>query len=84
MPLKDGATDSFPQRYWYAQTRGHQYLAVFNLLDKSSTSDLPWMVFHLADKPHAVFDIWNQKRIPRAKTLHVELAAHGCALFLVG
>jgi hypothetical protein len=41
------------------------------------------MVFHLEDKPHAVFDIWNQKRIPRAKTLHVVLAPHGCALFRV-
>ena len=57
MPLKDSAADSFPQRYWYARTRGHQYLAVFNLEDKTSVSDLPWLVFHLTDKPHAVFDI---------------------------
>ena len=83
MPLKDGKTDAFPQRYWYARTRSHQYLAVFNLQDEPSTSDLPWMVFHLEDKPHAVFDIWNQKRIPRAKALHVVLAPHGCALFRV-
>jgi hypothetical protein len=83
MPLKDGKIDSFPQRYWYAHTRSHQYLAVFNLQDEPSTSDLPWMVFHLENKPHAVFDIWSQKRIPRAKTLHVVLAPHGCALFLV-
>jgi alpha-galactosidase len=83
MPLKDGKSDAFPQRYWYARTRSHQYLAVFNLQDEPSTSDLPWMVFHLENKPHAVFDIWNQKRIPRAKTLHVALAPHGCALFRV-
>jgi hypothetical protein len=83
MPLKDGNADTFPQRYWYARTRQHQYLAVFNLEDKTSKSDLPWMVFHLDDKPHAVFDLWNQKHIPKAKTLHVELAPHGCALFQV-
>jgi hypothetical protein len=39
------------------------------------------MVFHLTDKPHAVYDVWNQKRVPSSKTLHVELPAHGCALF---
>ena len=83
MPLKDASTDTFPQRYWYARTRQHQYLAVFNLEDKPSKSDLPWMVFHLEDKAHAVFDLWNQKHIAKAKTLHVELGPHGCALFQV-
>lgn len=83
MPLKDGGADTFPQRYWYARTRQHQYLAVFNLEDKPSKSELPWMVFHLVDKPHAVFDLWNQKHIAKARTLHVELAPHGCALFEV-
>jgi hypothetical protein len=83
MPIKDGQTDSFPERYWYARTRGHQYLAVFNLKDQATTSELPWLVFHLTEKPHAVYDIWNQKHIPQGKTLHVELAAHGCALFRV-
>ena len=74
----------FPQRYWTARTAGpnpHTYLAVFNLADAPSSANLPWMVFHLDNKPHAVFDIWNQKRIPASKTLHVDLAAHGCALF---
>jgi hypothetical protein len=86
MPLKDGQTDNFPQRYWYARTAGHhphQYLAVFNLQDQATSSDLPWMVFHLTDKPHAVYDLWNRKRVPTAKTLHVDLAPHGCALFRV-
>jgi len=84
MPMQDAKADSFPERYWYARTGGlhpKQYLAVFNLEDKPTKSDLPWMVFHLTDKPHAVYDIWNRKRIPSAKTLHVELAPHGCALF---
>lgn len=86
MPLKDGGSDSFPQRYWYARTGGRHprhYLAVFSLEDHPSKADLPWMVFHLDDKSYAVFDIWNQKHISRAKALHVELPPHGCALFLV-
>ena len=28
-----------------------------------------------------VYDIWNQTRLPAAKTLHVEIPARGCALF---
>ena len=83
MPLQSDKTDSFPQRYWYARTGSHQYLAVFNLQDKASVSDLPWPVFHLTDRPHAVYDLWNRTHIHRAKTLHVELAPHGCALFRV-
>lgn len=84
MPLRDNTSDHFPARFWYAKTGGAhptQYLAVFNLADEPTKSDLPWMVFHLTDKPHAVFDIWNQKSIARAKTLHIELPPHGCALF---
>ena len=84
MPLRDNHADTFPARFWYAKTGGShpkRYLAVFNVADQPTRSDLPWMVFHLTDKPHGVFDIWNQKRIAPAKTLHVELPPHGCALF---
>jgi hypothetical protein len=86
MPLKDGSTDSFSQRYWYARTGGNHprhYLAAFNLEDKATSTDLPWLVFHLEEKQYAVFDIWNQKHLSKAKALHVELPPHGCALFLV-
>ena len=84
MPMRAGKTDPFPERYWYARTGGphpKRYLAVFNLADHPSSADLPWVVFHLTEKSHAVYDIWNQKRIPSAKALHVELEPHGCALF---
>jgi len=81
MPLKNGKSDAFPQRYWYARTSGHHYLAVFNLEDKPTTADLPWPVFHVADGSHAVYDIWNKKRVRRAHALHIELAPHACALF---
>lgn len=83
MPLKNDSSDSFPQRYWYARVGGRHYLAVFNLQDKPTVSDLPWMVFHLPEKSYAAFDVWSQKRVLKAKALHVELAPHGCALFRV-
>jgi len=81
MPLKNGKIDAFPQRYWYARTSGHHYLAVFNLEDKPTAANLPWPVFHIAEGRHAVYDLWNKKRLPRARALHVELAPHACALF---
>jgi hypothetical protein len=86
MPVHNGEKLPAIQRYWYARTGGahpKQYIAVFNLADAATASTLPWMIFHLEDKPHALFDVWNQKHIPSAKALHVELPAHGCALFRV-
>jgi len=89
MPMNDGYP--LPWRAWYAQTGGAQtggthpqtYLAVFNVSDDAGKWDVAWLSFHLADTPHAVYDIWNQKHIPSAEALHVEIPAHGCALFRV-
>ena len=83
---KDGDSASFPQRYWYATTGGpspKHYIAVFNLADAATSSNMPWALFHIDNKPHAVFDVWSQKHIPRSKELHVDLPPHGCALFRV-
>lgn len=85
-PAGDIKPGSLHERYWYARTGGphpKMYLAVFNLDDHATTSDLPWEWFHLPGHTHAVFDVWNQKHIPAAVRLHVELPAHGCALFRV-
>jgi hypothetical protein len=30
-----------------------------------------------------MYDVWNQKHIPSAKTLHLILPAHACALFRI-
>jgi hypothetical protein len=84
MPKNDG--EPLPWRAWYARTGGthpQTYLAVFNVSDEAGKWDVAWLGFGLADKPHAVFDIWNQKHIAQAKSLHVEIPAHGCALFRV-
>ena len=85
-PTGNADANQFVPRYWYAHTGGphsKQYIAVFNLADATTGSNVPWTVFQLEDKPHAVFDVWNQKHIPASKSLHIELPAHGCALFRV-
>jgi alpha-galactosidase len=86
LPLHNGENLTNILRYWYARTGGphpKQYIAVFNLADARTSSNLPWMLFYLPDKPHALFDVWNQKQVPGATVLHVDLPAHGCALFRV-
>ncbi|HKD60551.1 MAG TPA: hypothetical protein VKB47_08825, partial [Terracidiphilus sp.] len=86
LPKSNGKSAPFPQRYWYLTTGGpnpKRYVAVFSLADAETTSNLPWALFHLPNKPHALFDVWNQRHIPSSKTLHVALPAHGCALFRI-
>ena len=86
LPKSQSGKQPFLQRYWYVRTGGphpRRYVAVFNLADATTSSNLPWMLFHLENKPHALYDVWNQKNIPSAKALHVVLPAHGCALFRV-
>ena len=84
LPSAPAARQSYPQRYWIARTGGphpRTYIAVFNLADAPTQANLPWMVFHLANAPHALYNVWDEKHIPAASSLHVELPAHGCALF---
>ncbi len=86
LPMRNGKTDTFPERFWYAHTggvHGKYYLAVFNIEDHPTSSTLPWQIFHLSDKPHAVYDVWNQKHRLKARALKVDLPPHGCALFRV-
>jgi hypothetical protein len=79
--------DSLRPRYWWAITGASnpkRYIAVFNLKDTPQVIDVPWIYFHLADKEHAAYDIWNKKQIPSAKSLNAgEIPPHGCALFRV-
>jgi hypothetical protein len=84
MPMNDG--EPLPWRVWYAQTGGAHpktYVAVFNISDEAGKWDVDWKGSHVADQPHAAYDVWGQKHIPAAKALHVEIPAHGCALFRV-
>lgn len=77
---------SFPQRYWFARGPGahpRRYLAVFNLDDRPSRSELPWMVFRLENRPYAVYDLWSRRHLAPARTLHVELPPHGSAVYRV-
>ena len=84
--MRDGASTPDPQRLWYAETGGahpKRYAAVFNLGDTVATWDLDWIRFHLSARDHAAYDVWNGKQLPAAKSLHVELQPHACALFRV-
>lgn len=81
MPRNDGRPLLW--RAWYARVGGRSYAAVFNLGDGPLKLDVPWLSFHVEDGPHKAYDVWAARRVPRAKVLHVELAAHACALFRV-
>jgi alpha-galactosidase len=81
MPKND--EEPLPWRAWYARVGKQTYAAVFNISDEAVKTDVPWLSFHLADKPHAAHDVWSGKQIPKLKTLHVVLAPHACALYRV-
>ena len=86
LPKKKGDSAEFPERYWYARTGGpnpKRYIAIFNLADAETSSNLPWVLFHLDNKPHAVYEVWNQKHSAASRSLRVVLPAHGCALFRI-
>jgi hypothetical protein len=79
------AADSKSIRIWSAATGGRQpkrYLAVFNLQEAALLRDLAWPA-SLAGSAHAVYEVWTQRSLPNAATLHVELPPHGCAVFRV-
>ena len=79
------AADATRLRVWSASTGGSQpkrYLAVFNLQDAPLQRDLAWPP-PLAGSAHAVYEVWSQFHVPSAAALHVELPAHGCAIFRI-
>jgi len=70
-------------RVWTATGPGDhpaRYVAVFNLQASELQKDLPWPAA-LAGGSHAAFEIWNQRQIPAAKLLHVDVPPHGSAVF---
>ena len=81
MPIDDGKP--LPWRAWYAKVGSKSYAAVFNLGDDARAMDVPWLSFHVTDKPHSAYDIWNRRPVGKAKVLHVVLPPHGCALWRV-
>jgi hypothetical protein len=77
--------DSKVIRIWLATmggSRAKHYLAVFNLQDSPLQRDLAWPA-PLAGSAHAAYEVWSQRNIPSATTLHVELPPHGCAVFRI-
>ena len=81
MPMNDGYP--LPWRAWYARVGGKTYAAVFNVSDEPIKTEVAWLSFHLADKPHAAWDVWAGRQVPVSRAMHVELAPHACALYRV-
>jgi hypothetical protein len=79
------SADSKVVRIWLATTGGSRakhYLAVFNLQESPLQRDLAWPA-PLAGSAHAAYEVWSQRDIPSATTLHVEVPPHGCAVFRI-
>jgi hypothetical protein len=77
--------DSKVVRIWLATTGGSRakhYLAVFNLQESPLQKDLAWPA-PLAGSAHAAYEVWSQRDIPSATTLHVEVPPHSCAVFRI-
>jgi len=81
MPLDDGKP--LPWRAWYAKVGSKNYAAVFNLGDDARVVDVPWLSFHVTEKPHAAYDVWYKRAVGKSKAFHVVLPPHGCALWRV-
>ena len=78
--------DAARMRVWISTAAGAHsahYMAVFNLENSAMSRDVAWPAA-LAGASHAAYDVWNQKSVDAAKSLHVDLPAHGCALFRIG
>ncbi len=79
--------DASRLRIWSASTGGHsprRYIAVFNLENTSVSKDIPWSELLNQDKIRvAAWDVWQHRHMPPATDLHIELPAHGCALFRI-
>jgi hypothetical protein len=79
------SADSARFRIWSAATGGPQpksYIAVFNLQESKLEKDIAWPS-SLPGSAHAAYEIWTQRHVPSAPSLHVDLPPHSCALFRV-
>jgi len=81
MPMDDGKP--LPWRAWYAKVGSKNYAAVFNLGDEARAVDVPWLSFHVSERPHAAYDVWNKRPVTKGKVMHVVLPPHGCALWRI-
>jgi hypothetical protein len=86
LPIAQKDGQPVPWRAWVAQVREPKkktYIAVFNLSDDEGTWDIPWPTFQLSDKPRPIYDVFSREQVPLATALHVEIPAHGSAIFRV-
>jgi hypothetical protein len=65
------------------ESGGGDYLAVFNLGDKTQQVSCSWKDLGLPEGSHAVRDLWARKDLGSAPSLKTELPAHGTKLYRV-
>jgi hypothetical protein len=60
-----------------------QYVAVFNLTDRTSRLEYPWKELGLDGKSLKVRDLWERRDLGTARAVAVTVPAHGAVLYAV-
>jgi hypothetical protein len=66
-----------------AEARGAAYVALFNVADTPQTIEYPLQSLGLASVSFAIRELWEQKDLPVADRIRVNLRPHASALFRV-
>jgi hypothetical protein len=68
---------------WVARTVAvdRQYLAIFNMRDEKSTFQYSWKELGFEAPAYRVRDLWERRDVGTAKSITVELPAHGVMLY---
>lgn len=60
-----------------------RYIAVFNLRDSVAQIHYAWADIGLPEKTYVLRDLWNHEDLKSAKSLRIDLPAHGSALYRI-
>ena len=73
-------------RVWEASagtaSRPVRYLAFFNLTNQAAQLDSTWEQLGMKGS-HSALDLWSGAKLPRAQQIHVQLPAHGSAVYRI-
>ena len=65
------------------ESRGGQYIAVFNLGEAAQEVNYSWKDLSLPEGTHAIRDLWARKELDKAASLKTTLRAHASLLYQV-
>jgi len=66
-----------------AESEDRLYLAIFNLGDEKSTFRYSWKELGFEGPAYRLRDLWERRDVGTAKSITVELPAHGVMLYEV-